>query len=85
MSVTGCRVNRGGPADEQHWDHPRPWCNHIGSQGAEQIAAAWEKNTTVTTLSLYANYRSDDRIGDQGAERIAAALAKNGAGIHAVA
>ena len=42
------------------------------NEGAVGLAAALEKNTTVTSLDL-----SENRIGDEGAASMAAALEKN--------
>ena len=46
--------------------------NSIEDQGAERIALALKKNSTVTSVNLGAN-----RIGAQGADRIALALKRN--------
>eukprot|EP00747_Dinoflagellata_sp_TGD_P171099 gnl/TRDRNA2_/TRDRNA2_204313_c0_seq1.p1 gnl/TRDRNA2_/TRDRNA2_204313_c0~~gnl/TRDRNA2_/TRDRNA2_204313_c0_seq1.p1 ORF type:complete len:136 (+),score=11.56 gnl/TRDRNA2_/TRDRNA2_204313_c0_seq1:73-480(+) len=49
--------------------------NRIGHQGAEQLAAAMEHNSTVTSMDLAHN-----RIGEQGVEAVVAALDRNRCG-----
>ncbi|CAE8601404.1 unnamed protein product, partial [Polarella glacialis] len=46
--------------------------DHLGAQGAEQMAAALRENRTLTSLAM-----TDNSIGDQGAEQMAAALREN--------
>ena len=46
--------------------------NEIGDEGAARLAAALEKNTTVTSINLVGN-----NIGGKGAASLAAAMEKN--------